>query len=194
MVEESRCSSPGCRNQVTVFALCLTPNGTPSDLSLCDAHLGNLGPELMVPDPACVDTRLLGNSFEACVLKTVLFQHNVQRFTLVLESRESQSVFLFPTGFVEASWVRFIAAKASYLGPSTHDLMLNILDVLGGTLVEAVVDGYDKNTRGYECHVVVRTADGASNHVKCRASDGVAFSLASGFPFKVHKAFLGYPV
>ena len=116
--------------------------------------------------------------------------YDPEEFTVVLRGCNNQSVFVIPTGYVEASWIRFISRQTPYPSPPTHAFILSIIRALDGVPIEVVVHGYNMITNVYECYLAVRKGENVIK-VGCRVTDALAISLVAAIPLKVNTAFLG---
>ena len=186
------CEVSGCNKRLKTMALIIDPKGGPHEFAFCEDHVQKLDMDYMLPDPASLGTQSVGETYEECRFHAVLFIYDPEQFLIVLRSTQSPSFFVFPTGFVEACSIRYIGRKTSSPNPLTHDLIVKIIDAVGGSLHETVLYGYDKNVRTYLCQLVIGTAGGIVK-VRCRVSDAVAIALVSNIPVNVNTAFLGRP-
>ena len=184
------CCSPGCNKEARVFALFQAMDGTPTEVSLCKEHLGDLGIDYLLPDLSRIDTWAFCAAVEECVLHAVVLVHEPQECMLVLRSKTDELFFVVPTGYVEACWVVQIARKTRYPATPTHELIANIVRALGASVLGASVYAYDANSGAFKCSLSI-TAPNGPVQVDCRISDAVAISLVSDFPIMIAKSFLG---
>ena len=143
-----------------------------------------------LPNPAHPDAASVGASFEECRLYAVLFANESQYYTVVLRGKNTDSVFLFETDYVQACSIYGAIYVMSSDVPRTYELFARILEATGGTMLSAVVDSFDQETHYYGSHLVLRTANGETQ-IKCRGSDAVGISHFAGVPLLVNAAFLG---
>lgn len=191
MREETNCSRDGCNKRASAYSLIIpVDGGVPNQVFACDDHFADPFSEYAIRDLSQFDSGSLGKAYETCVLKSVSFENDPPRYTVVLQSTQSRSVLLLLTGYIEATWIRLVATEFPYSGPSTHAIILNIVDALDGKLIAAVVDGYDKSAGHYLCHLHIRKGVGTPVNVACRASEAVAICLACRLPVTVDRAFL----
>ncbi|HNX69451.1 MAG TPA: bifunctional nuclease family protein [Candidatus Omnitrophota bacterium] len=64
--------------------------------------------------------------------------------------------------------------------PMTHDLMLNLVEGLGGKLEKVLIDKLDNNT--FHAKLYIRKSDGKEIVVDARPSDSVAMALRAQIP------------
>jgi bifunctional DNase/RNase len=191
MRDEMTCSRDGCNMCASACTLIVSIDDSASDhVFACRNHFVDPFSEYAIRSLSQLDSDRLGMAYEACVLKSVSFENDPPRYTVVLQSTQSRSALLLLTGYMEATWIRLIATKFPYPGPSTHALLLGIINSLDGELKEAVVDGYDKNTGQYVCHLRISKGVGEPVNVECGASEAVAICLACGLSVTVDKALL----
>ena len=147
--------------------------------------------DYVLPDLSRFDASLLSDSYEECSLHAVLFKYDPDEFVLVLLNESGELVFVVPTGYVEACGIRYAAMRTSCASPLTHELLIDMIDALGGTFLEGVLHGYDKLANVFTCYLTVRTGNRIIK-VKCRISDAVAVSVVADKALKVNTAFLGF--
>lgn len=127
--------------------------------------------------------------FEECRLRAVIFENDIPAYTIVLRSTSSRSALVFPTGYAEASWIWGYAERLQHSMPSSHELLVNIVDAFGGELQEGVLLNFRPDKNAYECILRIGR-DGAQLAIPCRISDLVALSHCKQFPISVDSSFL----
>ena len=146
--------------------------------------------DYLLPDPRRLPVQSLRRSYEECRLFAVLFQYDEpEQFTLILQSTSGDGFLVVNTGYIEACSVYNIVKYPPSPFPVTHELILNIAEALGGTLLESLTDEFDEATSSYRCRLAIGGNSGVVS-VRCRISDAVALSLLSKIPLKIDQAFL----
>ncbi len=186
------CNKPGCGKGISTLALVRSPNGELTELAFCKDHSAFLGRGYLIPNPTITDAHPLSTSYEECRLKAVLFAYGEsEQFSLVLASTKAQMVFVVPIGYPEACFIYQALKHLPSPTPRTHQLMVALIQLLGGSLVEAVVEDFDTTSQAYKCHLVIGTTDGVV-HVECRGTDAVALSLFTTLRIRVNSFLLGH--
>ena len=184
------CSVHGCKMDMAALALIISADGTLSEFVFCKDHTSRLPMDYLIPDAERLRTVTLGDSYEDCFLHAVFLEYEQDRFTVVLRGKETGAVFVIQTGYIEATLIRGYARKIPYTNPLTHELILDVMNQIGGVVSEAVVNVYDAKDDSYRCYLAIETA-GELVKVKCRISDAVCISLCAGVPVRIDRAFLG---
>lgn len=102
----------------------------------------------------------------ALLLKEVF---GVRRLPIIIGSFEAQSIALEMEGIKPPR-------------PLTHDLLKNVIDILGGTVVEVIIDELRENT--FYAKIKIEIAN-LSNDVDSRPSDAIALAVRTGAPLYV---------
>jgi bifunctional DNase/RNase len=189
-MKEPNCCRPGCKNLAKAVGLVVPVRGDAAELALCQDHIGDLGVDYVLPDPTHVRVDPSAASYEECRLHKVVFFYEREEYFIVLRGGSSRSVFLVQTGYVEACSVYGAVKASSHPTPFTYQFIVNLLHGLDASVEEAVFDGYDKDLRVYESHLVIRKPNGKVV-VRCRGSDAVGISFVAKTPIRVNTAFLG---
>lgn len=67
--------------------------------------------------------------------------------------------------------------------PQTHDLLANVIEQLGGTLVSITINDLSDHT--FFAQLDVKKADGTILHIDSRPSDAIALGIAGNVPIYV---------
>ncbi|MFH1262342.1 MAG: bifunctional nuclease family protein [Pseudomonadota bacterium] len=104
--------------------------------------------------------------------------------------RDAEQKFVLPIwiGMFEASAIATEIDKISLPRPMTHDLMKELLSVLGGELKRIEITDLRENT--YIAALIVRTAADREIVVDSRPSDAIALALRTRSPIWVHEPVL----
>ena len=102
----------------------------------------------------------------ALLLKEV---YGVRRLPIIIGSFEAQSIALEMEGIKPPR-------------PLTHDLLKNVIDILGGSVSEVIIDELRENTFYAKVKIEVATL---SNEIDSRPSDAIALAVRTGAPLFV---------
>lgn len=104
---------------------------------------------------------------------------------VVLLSEESNSEKALPIfiGSVEAAAISLAMTKTKMPRPMTHDLLLDVVESLGGKVRSVQIMKLSENT--YHARLCITTAAGESIDIDCRPSDGIATALRADAPILV---------
>jgi bifunctional DNase/RNase len=186
------CKKPGCGNPMSTVALIRSESGELTELAFCKDHLSSLGGGYYIPNPTLADAQATSSSYEQCRFKSVVFAYGeAEQFSLVLVSTETEMVFVVPVGYPEACLIYQALKYPASPTPRTHQLMAALIHLLGGSLIEAVVEGFDTATQAYKCYLAVETTDGVAR-VECRGTDAVALTLFTTARIRVSSSLLGH--
>lgn len=72
--------------------------------------------------------------------------------------------------------------------PQTHDLLMNIVQAMGGTLESIIINDLQEHT--FFALLKVRKADGTLAEIDSRPSDAIALGIASNVPIYVEERVL----
>jgi bifunctional DNase/RNase len=144
------------------------------------------------PNLAQLDATRLGLSCEECALHALLFGYEPQRYNVVLKGNNSESVFVFETGYVQACslYGAIMIKRTPSDTPLTYDLFGRIIEAMGGRVLSAIVDSYDTKSETCNYYLVIESPSG-SVKIKCRGSDAVGIAHFGGVPIKIDAALLG---
>ncbi len=97
-------------------------------------------------------------------------------------------------GVFEAEAILLALEKIQVPRPTSHDLMKNLVEILGGTLEKVVVHNLDEKTSTYYAKLIIRVEGKADTiEVDARPSDSVALALRLGAPVFVTEDILSQP-
>jgi len=188
----TRCYINGCTNRIVATSLELLQNNTFVEINSCQDHFEPMKVTFALPNPLLISAATDPHSFELTHLAKVLCLIDHDRYSLVLKSQNSDSVFVLETGYVEICSIYGSIIADSDPTPLTFQLMLQLIDVLGGTFMESTIDRYNQDLRLYESYLTIRMP-GQSDvlQVRCRGSDAIGLSVLAKKPIKINTAFLG---
>jgi bifunctional DNase/RNase len=103
---------------------------------------------------------------------------------VLLKDLENKEVVPIWIGFFEASAIATQLEKVQLSRPMTHDLMKNLLDTLGITVMKIEVNDLRENTFYALIHLDM---DGTLFAIDARPSDSIALALRAQAPIYVHE-------
>src|SRR6185503_14187046 len=99
------------------------------------------------------------------------------------KEKEGERQFPIVIGFLEASSIKVKLSGVEVPRPMTHDLILLVIDGLGGSLESIVIDKLVSNT--FHAKLVVRGNDGELKKIDARPSDSIAVAVRATAPIFV---------
>ncbi|MFP4201215.1 MAG: bifunctional nuclease family protein [Clostridia bacterium] len=101
---------------------------------------------------------------------------------LVLREVDGERMLILAIGFAEASSIAMAAEEVPTPRPMTHDLMVNLIHRLGGSLIRVVV--HDMRDDTFIGQIEVDTENGVLE-IDARPSDSIALAVREGCPIYV---------
>ncbi len=101
---------------------------------------------------------------------------------LVLREVDGERLLILGIGFAEASSIAMAAEGVPTPRPMTHDLMLNVIHRLGGSLIRVVV--HDMRDETFIGQIEVDTENGILE-IDARPSDSIALAIREDCPIYV---------
>jgi hypothetical protein len=98
----------------------------------------------------------------------------------------------FYCGFIEGSVILSSAQTPSPLRPFMHDVMLNIVRALGGTVKHVLIDDHVVDAQHYSAKLVIAAVAG-SVAVDARPSDAIALAIRAGTEIFISERLLAVP-
>lgn len=106
---------------------------------------------------------------------------------LVLREVEGERMLILGVGFAEATSIAMAAEDVSPPRPMTHDLLLDVIRRLGGSVVRMVV--HDMRDETFIGQLEVETGQGIME-IDARPSDCIALAVREEFPIFVSSAVM----
>jgi len=107
---------------------------------------------------------------------------------VILKEVEGDRNFPIVIGIFEATSINRRVKGESSPRPLTHDLIIAVVEQLGGEIQDIVISDLKEHT--YFAKLRVRK-DGELTEVDCRPSDAIAVAVASRVPIYVEEGVLG---
>ena len=103
---------------------------------------------------------------------------------LLLLDPSTQKVLPIWIGTIEAVSIAYAQEGVLHDRPQTHDLLLNIVEALDGTINEVNISNIEENT--YFADIILNTINGTVT-LSARPSDAIALALRSNIPVTVNQ-------
>ncbi len=103
---------------------------------------------------------------------------------LLLLDPSSQKVLPIWIGTIEAVSIAYAQEGVLHDRPQTHDLLLNMVEALDGTINEVNISNIEENT--YFADIILNTINGTVT-LTARPSDAIALALRSNIPVTVNQ-------
>jgi len=103
---------------------------------------------------------------------------------LLLLDPSTQKVLPIWIGTIEAVSIAYAQEGVLHDRPQTHDLLLNMVEALDGTIKEVNISNIEDNT--YFADIILNTINGTVT-LSARPSDAIALALRSNIPVTVNK-------
>ena len=103
---------------------------------------------------------------------------------LLLLDPSTQKVLPIWIGTIEAVSIAYAQEGVLHDRPQTHDLLLNMVEALDGTINELNISNIEENT--YFADIILNTINGTVT-LSARPSDAIALALRSNIPVTVNQ-------
>ena len=103
---------------------------------------------------------------------------------LLLLDPSTQKVLPIWIGTIEAVSIAYAQEGILHDRPQTHDLLLNLVEALDGTINEVNISNIEENT--YFADIILNTQNGLVT-LSARPSDAIALALRSNIPVTVNQ-------
>ncbi|MFL2694292.1 MAG: bifunctional nuclease family protein [Candidatus Actinomarina sp.] len=103
---------------------------------------------------------------------------------LLLLDPSTQKVLPIWIGTIEAVSIAYAQEGILHDRPQTHDLLLNMVEALDGTINEVNISNIEENT--YFADIILNTINGTVT-LSARPSDAIALALRSNIPVTVNQ-------
>ncbi|HHN46883.1 MAG TPA: bifunctional nuclease family protein [Planctomycetes bacterium] len=115
-------------------------------------------------------------------LTRVMLVETSDQQVVVLQEKDGERSFPIVIGIFEAVAIHRVLRQEEAPRPMTHDLLVNLIDALGGKVQKLVVrDIVDGTFLG---SLMIETRDGVKE-VDCRPSDGLSVAVRTSCPILV---------
>jgi len=122
------------------------------------------------------------------VLNKIKVDENRHEQLVVFREKNGNRYLPVVIGLPEIHAIKLKLGNVKPPRPMTHDLMLKIVEVLGGKLQRVVIDKLENNTFHAKLHIL--KASGQEVTVDSRPSDSVAIALRANVPVFTEESIL----
>ena len=113
-------------------------------------------------------------------LRKIIIDERRQDQIIVLKEKNGERQFPIVIGFLEASSIQMKLAGLEAPRPMTHDLLISVIEGLGGKMEKLVIDKLVNNT--FHAKLEIKMPDGQVKVIDTRPSDGIALTVRSNAP------------
>jgi len=108
-------------------------------------------------------------------LARIIIDEKRQDQVIVLKEKEGERQIPIVIGFMEASSIKIKISGVDVPRPLTHDLLVNVIKVLGGQLQRVLIDKLVNNT--FHAKLEIKSKEGVVSIIDSRPSDSVALAV-----------------
>ena len=108
-------------------------------------------------------------------LSKIIIDEKRQDQVIVLKEKEGERQFPIVIGFLEASSIKMKLSKIEPPRPMTHDLLVLVIEGLGATLDQIIIDQMVNNT--FHAKLQLKLKNGKKKVIDSRPSDGIALAV-----------------
>jgi len=121
-------------------------------------------------------------------LSRIIIDEKRQDQVIVLKEKVGDRQIPIVIGFMEASSIKIKISGVDVPRPMTHDLLVNVMQVLGATLQRVVIDKLVNNT--FHAKLEIKCKDGEIKLIDSRPSDSIALAVRFKAPIFVEDEVL----
>ena len=116
-------------------------------------------------------------------LAKIIIDEKRQDQIIVLKEKGGERQVPVVIGFMEASSIKIKISGVDVPRPMTHDLLLNVVGALGGSLERVLIDKLVNNT--FHAKLEIKTKEGEIKLIDARPSDSIALAVRFKAPIFV---------
>ena len=116
-------------------------------------------------------------------LSRIIIDEKRQDQVVVLKEKDGERQIPIVIGFMEASSIKIKVTGMDVPRPMTHDILVNIIEALGGTIERVLIDKLVRNT--YFAKLEIKTKEGQLKTIDARPSDSIAMAVRFKAPIFV---------
>ena len=113
-------------------------------------------------------------------LRKIVIDERRQDQIIVLKEKKGERQFPIVIGFLEASSIQMKLSGLEAPRPMTHDLLVSVIEGLGGRMERLVIDKLVDNT--FHAKLEIKMSDGQIRVIDARPSDGIALAVRFNAP------------
>jgi hypothetical protein len=116
-------------------------------------------------------------------LSRIIIDEKRQDQVIVLKEKDGERQIPIVIGFMEASSIKIKISGMDVPRPMTHDLLVNMMQVLGAGLERVVIDKLVNNT--FHAKLEIKSKEGGLKMIDARPSDSIALAVRFKAPIFV---------
>lgn len=116
-------------------------------------------------------------------LSRIIIDERRQDQVIVLKEKQGDRQIPIVIGYMEASSIKIKVSGIDVPRPMTHDLLLQVIDALGGQLQKVIIDKLVNNT--FFAKLELKTQSGEIKYIDARPSDSIALAVRYKAPIFV---------
>ncbi len=116
-------------------------------------------------------------------LSRIIIDEKRQDQVIVLKEKEGDRQIPIVIGFMEASSIKIKISGVDMPRPMTHDLLGQVIEILGARLEKVVIDKLVNNT--FHAKLELKTKEGEIKAIDARPSDSIALAVRLKAPMYV---------
>ncbi len=116
-------------------------------------------------------------------LVKIIIDEKRQDQVIVLKEKDGERQIPVVIGFMEASSIRLKISGVDVPRPMTHDLLADVIEVLGGRLERVLIDKLVDNT--FHAKLEIKSKEGEIKLIDARPSDSIALAVRFKSPIFV---------
>ena len=121
-------------------------------------------------------------------LAKIIIDEKRQDQIIVLKEKDGERQVPVVIGFMEVSSIKIKISGVDVPRPMTHDLLVNVVGALGGSLERVLIDKLVSST--FHAKLEIRTKEGEIKLIDARPSDSIALAVRFKAPIFVTDAIL----
>ena len=123
------------------------------------------------------------------VLNKIKIDENRSEQIIILKEKDGSRYLPVVIGIAEVNAIKLKLSGVEPPRPLTHDLLLHVIEGLGGKLKRVLIDRLQNNTF-YAKLIVSKNGDGQEFEIDARPSDSIALALRAGAPIAANHSVL----
>ncbi len=116
-------------------------------------------------------------------LSRIIIDEKRQDQVIVLKEKEGDRQIPIVIGFMEASSIKIKISGVDVPRPMTHDLLVQVIGIMGGSLERVIIDKLVNNT--FHAKLELKTREGDIKIIDARPSDSIALAVRFKAPMYV---------
>jgi bifunctional DNase/RNase len=116
-------------------------------------------------------------------LSRIIIDEKRQDQVIVLKEKVGDRQIPIVIGFMEASSIKIKLSGVDVPRPMTHDLLVNVMEVLEASLLRVIIDKLVNNT--FYAKLEIKSKDGQISMIDSRPSDSIAMAVRFKAPIFV---------